>query len=69
MEIEKCSVCGFDFDQGIYLMNNKADHICIFCLKKKPGIEIADLFDQRQLRLICDVLDREGYIKLFSDLV
>lgn len=63
----KCSKC--EFDDGIYLMRNKTDYICIFCLKKIPDINIGDLFDNRQLRIIGDILDREGCIQLFADLI
>ena len=66
---EKCSRCGFEFEDGIYLMKNQTDYLCIFCLKKIPDINIGDLFDNRQLRIIGDILDREGCIKLFSDLL
>lgn len=65
----KCSKCEFEFDDGIYLMRNKTDYICIFCLKKIPDINIGDLFDNRQLRIVGDILDREGYIQLFADLI
>jgi len=65
----KCSKCEFEFDDGIYLMRNKTDYICIFCLKKIPDINIEDLFDNRQLRIVGDILDREGYIQLFADLI
>ena len=65
----KCSVCNFDFDDGVYLMKNRKDYICIFCLKKKPDIDISELFDNRQLRMITDLLDREGCIELLGDLL
>ena len=65
----KCSNCGFEFDDGIYLMSNKTDYICIFCLKKIPDVNIGDLFDYRQLRIIGDILDRDGCIQLFADLI
>ena len=65
----KCSKCEFEFDDGIYLMRNKTDYICIFCLKKIPDINIGDLFDNRQLRIIGDILDREGCIQLFAYLI
>ena len=66
---KQCSSCGFDFDEGVYLMKNKTDYICIFCLKKKFGVNIRDLVDNRQLRIIDNILDKEGCIQLFADLI
>lgn len=66
---EKCCSCGFELDEGMYLMSNKKDYICIFCLKKRPDVDIAELFDQRQLRILSEILDRDGCIKLFADLI
>ena len=65
----KCNNCGFQFEQGIYLMRNKKDYVCIFCLKNKYGVHITDLIDQRQLRIIGNILDRDGCIQLFADLI
>jgi len=65
----KCCSCGFELEDGMYLMNNKTDYICIFCLKKRPEVDIADLFDQRQLRVLSEILDRKGCIQLFADLI
>jgi len=69
MVTNQCNGCGFQFEEGVYLMKNKTDHICIFCLKKKYGLNISDLIDNRQLRIISNVLDREGCIQLFIDLI
>jgi len=69
MVSKQCNGCGFQFEEGVYLMKNKTDHICIFCLKKKYGLNISDLIDNRQLRIISNVLDREGCIQLFIDLI
>ena len=65
----QCSNCGFEFDDGIYLMKNKKDWICIFCLKNKYNISVTDLIDQRQIRILGDILDREGCVHLFADLL
>lgn len=69
MVSNQCSICGFQFEEGIYLMKNKTDCICIFCLKKKFGLSISDLIDNRQLRIINNALDREGCVQLFIDLL
>ncbi len=69
MVSQKCCTCGFEFEDGIYLTNNKTDYICIFCLKKRPDVDIADLFDQRQLRILSEILDRDGCIQLLADLI
>jgi hypothetical protein len=69
MVAKQCSICRFQFEEGIYLMKNKTDHICIFCLKKKFGLNISDLIDNRQLRIINNALDRKGCIQLFIDLL
>ena len=65
----KCSVCGFPFEEGIYLMKNRKDYVCIFCLKNKYNIQVNDLIDQRQLRMLGTILDRDGCVRLFADLV
>ena len=67
MSRAKCSSCGFEFDEGVYLMRNKTDYICIFCLKTK--VDISDLFDNRKKRILGDILDKEGCIQLFTDLI
>ncbi|MEM0466309.1 MAG: hypothetical protein QXL17_06695 [Candidatus Thermoplasmatota archaeon] len=63
----RCISCGFDFEEGVYLMKNKKDYICIFCLKNHYHFSITELFDQQQKRILEDVLDREGCLQLFSD--
>ena len=72
VEIEKmvkkqCSRCGFEFDEGIYLMRNQTDYICVFCLRSE--VDVTNLIDNQKLQVIRELLDREGYIQLFADLL
>ena len=64
---QKCCRCGFEFDEGIYLMRNQADHICVFCLRSE--VDVTNLIDNQKLQVIRNLLDREGYIQLFADLL
>ena len=50
-------------------MKNRKDYVCIFCLKNKYNIQVNDLIDQRQLRMLGTILDRDGCVRLFADLV
>ena len=69
MAATKCSRCGFDFEEGVYAMKNKKDYICIFCLKKNLHIDINDLFDNKILRQLNTILDREGLEELVKNLL